>query len=800
MPDITLVYEEISVVDIIDISRDVGEWVYNNGDIVTDTNGDFVFANGEYPPELFIDVNENTFLVTEVAQIVDLIIEVGVLADTLGVSEDFDILMPILNLQPAEVLSATENFDLLIDQLFSLDYEEIAVVEDVSLYLEVDVFAYDEATAEENVEAIYAFWDVSEYESLSVNESLTLFLGQLNTANQDAVTLLEVLPYLSLDQLIIDVTEPFSVSLTEQVSIIDLIVEVGVTVEEILVSEDFQLAPMYLYVNVSESLSISEYTEVVDLVIDLSVYENVVALDTRQWWAVFNGSNAYLSIPDSDDWYYGTGDVTIEFKFKLDNLPLSGTYNWIWNQRVDGFQAHSFDLRNLGGTLYWRFDIYVDGGGHTNFQRSTTFLPNVEYHIALVRFGNIWRIFQAGTQLGADYVSANEVPNITAPLDIGRWSGGGNYLNGYLKEFRISKGIARWTSDFTPQSTPYVSDAYTVLLLHLDNNVTDSGETGHTVTNNNVTFLGIDSVDVVIPELNLNVYDDISQTEYAEEVVDILQVSVIETLSITEDLSSFLTILNIARYDDILITESAQVIDLVVEVGVVVDFIGIQENIEVLDIILEIWTVFESLTVEENLALYLSELFVPFYVEELSAIEDLIIEALEVPPNAILYFEGISVLEDVLIEPQTKIIVEDSAVATEGLSLYLDALNTFEYEDLSLIEDLGILITYLFVNVYELNGLLITEHTDVLDLVVEVGVVEDFSLVTEDNGIVLDVLNIEVSDEVAIEEWAFVLDITIEMSAYENVTVLDYAGMDMPLYFEAVEQGGGIQLVTVAGW
>jgi hypothetical protein len=44
------------------------------------------------------------------------------------------------------------------------------------------------------------------------------------------------------------------------------------------------------------------------------------------------------------------------------------------------------------------------------------------------------------------------------------------FLNGYIDELRISKGIARWTSNFTPQSTAYgtaeisetVADSFTV--------------------------------------------------------------------------------------------------------------------------------------------------------------------------------------------------------------------------------------------------------------------------------------------------------------------------------------------------
>ena len=51
---------------------------------------------------------------------------------------------------------------------------------------------------------------------------------------------------------------------------------------------------------------------------------------------------------------------------------------------------------------------------------------------------------------------------------IGVWAGGAYSNNGYIDEFRISKGIARWTSNFTPPTEAYTTDLYTKLLLHMD--------------------------------------------------------------------------------------------------------------------------------------------------------------------------------------------------------------------------------------------------------------------------------------------------------------------------------------------
>ena len=41
------------------------------------------------------------------------------------------------------------------------------------------------------------------------------------------------------------------------------------------------------------------------------------------------------------------------------------------------------------------------------------------------------------------------------PMGIGANSDGTRPLNGWLDEFRISKGIARWTSNFTPPTQEY---------------------------------------------------------------------------------------------------------------------------------------------------------------------------------------------------------------------------------------------------------------------------------------------------------------------------------------------------------
>jgi len=74
-----------------------------------------------------------------------------------------------------------------------------------------------------------------------------------------------------------------------------------------------------------------------------------------------------------------------------------------------------------------------------------------------------WRIFVDGegqtlTLAGGAWNGA--YPDVANYIAIGRTGDHpSGYVNGWLDEFRISKGIARWTSNFTPPTAPYSLDS-----------------------------------------------------------------------------------------------------------------------------------------------------------------------------------------------------------------------------------------------------------------------------------------------------------------------------------------------------
>jgi len=182
---------------------------------------------------------------------------------------------------------------------------------------------------------------------------------------------------------------------------------------------------------------------------------------------LFDGTGDYLSLADSDDWSFGAGDFTIDFWVRFNALPATGSGACIYSQRVDDSNAVFLRLWNTAGTYSWQFRVTSAGAWLVNLSAGTTVAANTWYHIALVRSGNNWYLLQLGSQLGTT-TDSDAFPDFAANVEIGIWGSVWHGLNGWLDEFRVSKGIARWTGNFSPPTSAYVSDLSTVLLLHMD--------------------------------------------------------------------------------------------------------------------------------------------------------------------------------------------------------------------------------------------------------------------------------------------------------------------------------------------
>lgn len=121
------------------------------------------------------------------------------------------------------------------------------------------------------------------------------------------------------------------------------------------------------------------------------------------------------------------------------------------------------------------FSVYCDSDGllyvtglDSQLQKTlnVSLKSNTYQHLAVVKRDKSIRFFIDGKLIYTTAPVQLDLSNNPYPLTIGNWAlNEVRALIGYIDEFRISD-VARWTSDFTPPTTPYSRN----LNLYLDEN------------------------------------------------------------------------------------------------------------------------------------------------------------------------------------------------------------------------------------------------------------------------------------------------------------------------------------------
>jgi len=191
--------------------------------------------------------------------------------------------------------------------------------------------------------------------------------------------------------------------------------------------------------------------------------------------ALFDGTGDYVSTSDHADLEVGTSDFTIDCWF-FANHSGSGSLHGICGKATDFSAAtHSYALMiNASNNL----ELSISNGttrstmaGTTQFNDST----NVGWHhVAAVRSGSTTLLFVDGV-LENSQTFSGAVPDLAEALVVGSNFESSDFFNGWIDEFRLSVGTAKWTSNFTPPTSEYVinSGAGAVSDIHFWANLTE---------------------------------------------------------------------------------------------------------------------------------------------------------------------------------------------------------------------------------------------------------------------------------------------------------------------------------------
>ncbi len=173
--------------------------------------------------------------------------------------------------------------------------------------------------------------------------------------------------------------------------------------------------------------------------------------------ARFDGSGDYLSVADSADFELGSGDFSIELRVRFGAYPaLNGGLRRIGLVCKDAASDRGFWLYAEGTSssiTSLKFEAYEDNASFDLVTGSFTFSLNTWYSIAVFKVANTMYLFVNTTLLNAGGTAQTKaIRDSSTSLKLGGAVYDGtllHYLNGYMDEVRITKGVGRSTTTYT---------------------------------------------------------------------------------------------------------------------------------------------------------------------------------------------------------------------------------------------------------------------------------------------------------------------------------------------------------------
>jgi hypothetical protein len=160
----------------------------------------------------------------------------------------------------------------------------------------------------------------------------------------------------------------------------------------------------------------------------------------------FNGTTDYLTLPSTPNLAMGSGNFTWEC--------------WVYTSAGSYFQAFISSREGSGDTgLYLGTNnatlqpmVYNDSA--IQISGSINITANTWTHVALVRNSGTLTLYIGGTSAGSTS-TFNNLTSTFYKIGCDGKASQGLFLNGYLDDLRVTKGIARYTANFTPPTSAF---------------------------------------------------------------------------------------------------------------------------------------------------------------------------------------------------------------------------------------------------------------------------------------------------------------------------------------------------------
>ena len=189
------------------------------------------------------------------------------------------------------------------------------------------------------------------------------------------------------------------------------------------------------------------------------------------WSNYFDGTGDYLRTSANANFGFGSDNGTVECWVYPTTLR---TQNVLWA------------LRNSSAGIYDNM-VQIDGSGYlawsngTAWQTATTFPISINTwtHVAWTKLSSNIYLWVNGQQVLTRTYSPSQTNRICA---VGAADDGAAAFTGYISNFRVVKGTAVYTSNFTPSTTPLTAVSGTSLLTCQSNRFIDNSSNNFALT------------------------------------------------------------------------------------------------------------------------------------------------------------------------------------------------------------------------------------------------------------------------------------------------------------------------------
>jgi hypothetical protein len=191
-----------------------------------------------------------------------------------------------------------------------------------------------------------------------------------------------------------------------------------------------------------------------------------------------SSATTYFVTPSSSSLALGTGDFTVEAWVNYSSLISGGRGIFQFSATTSlPLNTNSLALgASSNGAIGW--NLYAN---NSDINSGVPVALGTWYHVAVVRSSGTTKLYVNGTSV----ISQADSKDYTQTyLIIGGFYSTGFLMDGYISNFRVVKGTAVYTANFTPSTTPLTAISGTSLLTCADNRFIDDSTNNFTLTIN----------------------------------------------------------------------------------------------------------------------------------------------------------------------------------------------------------------------------------------------------------------------------------------------------------------------------